>query len=457
MVSVFDGQLTRTWFFPYQGRNHVISLYHDTITGVRSAAVDHLEIAGSSGYSSVFMEAKGHRIFFTVSELPGYIEIKRAGWTGFSYSCVVNDKKLSESTEAISSNQDPLFRVKLLETTLTPDENSDYPITWYLVRTTRIADNSVTAVHRRFRDFAELNSQVKQNLKGHHLREIIPPLPEKPLKSLTDHRDPTFIQDRQAKLEIYLTALVAIPHVCDMICVKAFLGMMDQVREYSVSFHIPTLGLTLVPAEKSQADNVGVAVLVGSVQKPEVGSITPGDSISKINGVPIANLNFNGVINRVKILPRPIIIHFIQVIGGKPSYPIPHPPQQTTSASLTPPPTSITAPLRTPSEPLTAVNRVEERSTNPPNPPLQNIQGDEVSGWNSYHSELNSPAAPVVRPVKSQSEGHSRLLFPDDDQPADEFLSTNKAKPEVEKVNEPVDSASSPNPVQKPAVPIGWD
>lgn len=80
-----------------------------------------------------------------------------------------------------------------------------------------------------------------------------------------------------------------------------------------------------------------------------------------------------------------------------------------------------------------------------------------MSGWNCYHSELNSPAAPVVRPVKSQPEGHSRLLFPDEDQPAEEFLSANKAKPEVEKVKEPVDSAASPNPVQKPAVPIGWD
>lgn len=84
--------------------------------------------------------------------------------------------------------------------------------------------------NRRFRDFAELNSQVKQNLKGHHLREILPPLPEKPLKSFTDHRDPVFIADRQAKLNIYLTALVAIPHVCDMICVRAFLGMMEQVQ-----------------------------------------------------------------------------------------------------------------------------------------------------------------------------------------------------------------------------------
>jgi hypothetical protein len=33
MVSVFEGQLSRTWYFLNQGRNHVISLYHDTITG----------------------------------------------------------------------------------------------------------------------------------------------------------------------------------------------------------------------------------------------------------------------------------------------------------------------------------------------------------------------------------------------------------------------------------------
>lgn len=82
---------------------------------------------------------------------------------------------------------------------------------------------------RRFREFAELNSQVKQNLKGHHLRDILPPLPEKPLKSMTDHRDPQFIQDRQQKLELYIASLVAIPHVSDMICVKAFLGLMDHV------------------------------------------------------------------------------------------------------------------------------------------------------------------------------------------------------------------------------------
>jgi hypothetical protein len=112
-------------------------------------------------------------------------------------------------------------------------------------------------------------TQVKQNMKGHHLREALPPMPAKPTKAFTDHRDPVFIQERYTlcvsatlsiylsvsvsvsvyvylyfyltficcyhsccrcqALERYVTDLVAIPHVSSMVCVKAFLGIMDQV------------------------------------------------------------------------------------------------------------------------------------------------------------------------------------------------------------------------------------
>jgi hypothetical protein len=72
MVSVFEGQLTRTWNYLVETipasssssssssskvitinegekvfRKHVITLYHDTITGVRSAMLDYEEIPGS--------------------------------------------------------------------------------------------------------------------------------------------------------------------------------------------------------------------------------------------------------------------------------------------------------------------------------------------------------------------------------------------------------------------------
>lgn len=102
-------------------------------------------------------------------------------------------------------------------------------VTWYLVQTSRATDGVATQVHRRFRDFVELHSQVKANLKGNHLFQALPTLPEKPLKVLTDHNDPNFIEERRRKLEIYLVTLVNIPHVQDMVCIKAFLGLMESV------------------------------------------------------------------------------------------------------------------------------------------------------------------------------------------------------------------------------------
>lgn len=70
-------------------------------------------------------------------------------------------------------------------------------------------------------------------MKGHHMRDVLPPLPDKPLKQFTDHKDLGFIQERMFKLENFLSNMVSIPHVANMICMKAFLGIMDQVRALS--------------------------------------------------------------------------------------------------------------------------------------------------------------------------------------------------------------------------------
>ena len=56
MVSVLEGQLTRTWFAHIADKKHTITLYHDTISGVRSALVDFVEVVGSHGSSSLFMD-----------------------------------------------------------------------------------------------------------------------------------------------------------------------------------------------------------------------------------------------------------------------------------------------------------------------------------------------------------------------------------------------------------------
>ncbi len=56
---------------------------------------------------------------------------------------------------------------------------------------------------------------------------------------------------------------------------------------------------------------------MGIIQKPDqcVG-IQPGDVISKINGKGIGNMGFAGVVNCIKQLKRPIVVHFVQALGG---------------------------------------------------------------------------------------------------------------------------------------------
>jgi hypothetical protein len=76
--------------------------------------LDFQEIRGSTGNSSLMMDSTGHRIFFSVDNLPGYVEIKRSGWTGFAYQCIIDTKKIPEATECVIEDQREIFKVKIL-------------------------------------------------------------------------------------------------------------------------------------------------------------------------------------------------------------------------------------------------------------------------------------------------------------------------------------------------------
>jgi hypothetical protein len=149
MVSILEGQLTRTWHYVKQDQIHVVSLYHDPMTGVRSATLDHDEIVGSLGNSSLLMEANGHRILFSIRGTTGYIEIKRSGWFGFSYSCNIGGENQVEITQQISKTQgQEIYDVKILEHVSAMDGYSEDAIVWYCIETTRVADGLTNTVHR---------------------------------------------------------------------------------------------------------------------------------------------------------------------------------------------------------------------------------------------------------------------------------------------------------------------
>jgi hypothetical protein len=89
------------------------------------------------------------------------------------------------------------------------------------------------------------------------------------------------------------------------------------VKEFSISFRVETLGLSLISPERPSVDN---PALVGIIHKPDLcPGLYSGDAITKINGLSVSGMTFNGVVSRIKALPRPIIIHFVQVIAARPS------------------------------------------------------------------------------------------------------------------------------------------
>lgn len=155
-----------------------------------------------------------------------------------------------------------------------------------------------------------MNSQVKQNLKGSRFIKTLPKFIGKVPKWAVDHEEPKFVTGRKQKLAVFVSRLVNLPHVVDMTCTKAFLGIIDQVcvfresyprffhesrclqvREVSFAFQ-DKLGLTLAINKRSDALSPAV---IQSIQKPEnCEGIFCGDCVSRVNGQSVAEISFSG-------------------------------------------------------------------------------------------------------------------------------------------------------------------
>jgi len=319
-ASVFAGTLTRTWHYATSpDRTHVISLYHDTLTGTRSLLIDWEEVPSSSGNSSLIM-SNPHRLWFDLEGKSGYVEIRKNGLMGFAYLCKVDEAVIAENTTVVSTQQEDAFQSRIVSFELTPDDAGTNSIVWYKVEARRLKDGVENAVHRRFRDFVDLHENIKQNLKGNHLYSSLPSLPDKTLKigsNVAVHSDPAFIQARLSKLDGYLSALIRVPHVADMVALRAFLGILECVREYSVVYRSSQLGITLQRTSIPPAHESAVVGSVPEATEAEENGVKVGDAVSKLNGVAVEDLNFSGTIARIRRLPRPFVVHFTQVFARR--------------------------------------------------------------------------------------------------------------------------------------------
>jgi hypothetical protein len=322
MVSIFEGLLSRTWHYTGDpDMVHTITLRHDTLSGHRVAFLDFQEIMQSEGHTSPLTASAagrspqaGHRIFFNIKTSPGYIEIVKKSWNKFEYHCYVSDVEIPEDMSVHKdSGVRETYDVDITDVVFTEEDGTGNHIAWYYLSVKRNSDNVATTVHRRFCEFAHLNSQLKQNLKGTPYIKSLPKFASKMPKFAVDHEEPKFVNNRKQRLSLYVSSLVNLPFVVDMTCTKAFLGLIDQVREVSFAFQ-DKLGLTLAANKKSDAMSPAV---IQSIQQPDnCEGIYCGDCVSRVNGESLTGVTFSETISRITRLPRPIVIHFIQIVAA---------------------------------------------------------------------------------------------------------------------------------------------
>ncbi|CAB1102637.1 unnamed protein product [Ectocarpus sp. CCAP 1310/34] len=334
-VSILDGEVNRNWHLVDSGgEKHLLTLFHDCMTGARAAMLDYEakeEVPGSAGTTNLFNLVAGRvDIPFSMkkksptAEDNGRLSILRRGLTGFSYECEVNGKLVLDTTSVVQ-NTEYEYEVSVPATVDTGSRVRG--VTWYEVHTMRKADSKGTLVHRRFRDFHALQEQVESLMKGHHLRSSLPRFPGKKSKLWTNHGDLSFVEERRKALEQYLKTLLQLPHVSTLDSTRAFLGMVGNLREFSVSWEGKELGAKLKRASEVAGGKLGVGgagsagpngdggappvitSVLGNGRSPP--GVCSGDRLFKVNGDSTELMSLEAAWSSVARATRPVMLHFL--------------------------------------------------------------------------------------------------------------------------------------------------
>jgi len=305
-VSVLGGEVTKNWIIQDGVMERRVILFHDPFTGVRCLAIDNQEVPKSNGNTSVFI--RSHKIPFVVGTSTGFVSINRRGYTQFTYECQVNGQVIPEAADAVRL-QDGTTKFTVSIESWEMSKNIDRkPVIWYLVQTTREFDGATTTCHRRYRDFTHLHDNVSSALNGNDARRHLPSLPGKQVKLLVDHVDESFIDSRRRALQRYLTAMIAIPQALTCLELQAFLGLSENVREFSILCTYRSVGCQFQDAKQG---DMGPLVTSVTSELFDLG-LRVGAILTKINGSSTSSRSFKESIRMMESLPRPMVLHFEQ-------------------------------------------------------------------------------------------------------------------------------------------------
>ena len=328
MVSLMSGDVSRTWRVPGAAEGspgQTVELRHHTVTGTRVVFVDNQAVEGTLGSSTIFSSFFNDGSDCVAFALPGgrgaELKIVRQGFATFVYTLEVAGVRMAEATEQVDEGSPPFtFLCGVPEAAVGKDEMFE-PVIWFRVDVKRTcaatSEERVTTCHRRFRDFGELNEDLRSAFKGHQLLANVPEMPPKELKVLQNHFEGHFVEERRLRLDSMMQRIVGVPRFASSPAVLAFLGMSDQVREASVLFKDGPLGLIVDPApttsgRASSSMVVGFKPLDSGQPGPAAASgvVSVGDIISKINGESVTELTHEEVLMKLRA-PKPLMVHFL--------------------------------------------------------------------------------------------------------------------------------------------------
>ena len=353
-ANVTAGIVTRQWAIV--GSDHTVSLRHSTFTGFRYLLLNGKELKGTEGTTHLFnQKSRGDTVTLQVDRFFVEVTISPKGKAQFLYTCKVNGQlQADETVKPFDSKFQPEFQITIpgvIRSEEAEEEATKEGVgIYYRVDTIRASDGKGACNLRRFKHFAELNSNLKSSIYGCHMVKSLPKFPAKGIKFLKRHDDPKFVEDRRKRLQEYLRFLARIPLISRNAEFRRFLGIADAKKpkfkilgnstyvvppdyselakefdarpgEYSVIFPLGSLGLVLKSQRNADPKCPTVVANFKSnkdgTQGPaeRSGKISIGDALSRVNGSNVytdAQMAHKARIALVKAASRPVELHFIR-------------------------------------------------------------------------------------------------------------------------------------------------
>lgn len=323
--------IKRSWIY---NEECLISLYSDTLKG------NHFVLVNFQDKFIPQASFNNEHIKFVLKEdIAVTVLIHRKYLGGTEYQCLINDEvpliPFTFGCRLGSSEMISPYQMEIISSTTTrqPEFSINKNIdgdqcTFYAIKvdeySANILDGKVRVIHRRFREFKELETIILTHYGATSSEgtSLLPSL-HRYSKIIYNHLSSDFIRTRTEQLQSFLRAVTSLPMIHHLPAYAEFCGMsskesleysivLNEATRHSVFSICPTAAIIGSSrhensSEKSCTYSFQVEKVVCPFRYP---NICPGDVIIRISGASTQGLGFADVIYLLRVAERPLIVQF---------------------------------------------------------------------------------------------------------------------------------------------------